>query len=344
MNSYQRVKTVLEGGIPDRVPVCLINFICVCREAGFTIKECFLDPEKFAYAHIRAQRKYGHDMVHLQNGVVGIAQSFGCRIEYYDSVCPEVIERPYKSYKKFIEEYNGFKPGELLISLVETTKILVKEIGEDVYLRADSEIGPFGVAGTIFGFETFLMDLLDQHKRSEIETVLQICSDAIITIGREQMKAGAHLTGIGDPFAGPDVISPKMYDAICFQYHKYIFDELKKIGINSYLHCCGDSTPIIDSLMRTGAVALELDYKIDGKKCREATLGKCTLIGNIDPSGVMYHGTPELVIERAREAIELFGAKGWFILGPGCDLPYETPEENIYALGEAAQRYGNYAQ
>jgi len=342
MNSKQRVRTVLEGNTPDRIPICLINFICVCREAGFSIKECFLDPSKFAHAHEKAHKKYGHDMIHLQNGVVGIAQSFGCRVEYYDTVCPEVVERPFTSYREFLEAYNGFTPGELLLTLVETTKILSEKLGEDVYIRADSEIGPFGVAGTLFGLEKFLMDLLNPDKQSEIKEVLQVCSEAIIELGKAQRDAGADMTGVGDPFAGPDVISPKMYENLCFPYHKYLFDELRKAKIECYLHCCGDSTPIIESLVRTGVCALELDYKIDAKKCREATLGKCTLIGNIDPSGVMCRGTPRLVMEKAREAIEIFGGQGWYILGPGCDLPYETPEENISALVEAAHKYGTY--
>ena len=75
--------------------------------------------------------------------------------------------------------------------------------------------------------------------------------------------------------------------------------------------------------------------KVNARVCREATLEKCTLIGNIDPFGVMCRGIPpELVIEKAREAID--------ILGPGCDLPYETPEENIFALIESAHKYGIY--
>jgi uroporphyrinogen decarboxylase len=299
MNSNQRVRAVLEGKIPDRVPVCLINFICVCRDSGFSIKECLFDPAKFAQAHMDAHKKYGHDMIHLQNGVVGIAQSFGCRVEYYETVCPEVVERPYKSYRDFLETHDRFALGELLESLVETTRILSEKLGEDVYIRADSEIGPFGVAGTLFGLEKFLIDLLNPDKWSEIKEVLQICSEAIIELGKAQRDAGAHMTGIGDPFAGPDVISPKMYENLCFPYHKYVFDELKKAGIDCYLHCCGDSTPIIDSLVRTGAWALELDYKINARVCREATLGKCTLIGNIDPSGVMCRGTPQLVRDKS---------------------------------------------
>jgi len=342
MNSYQRVKTVLSGKIPDRVPVCLINFMPVCREAGFTIKECFLDAKKFAYAHIMAQKKYGHDMVHLQNGVVGLAQSLGCKVKYYDTICPEVIERPYANYGDFIVNYSGYKPGELLVSLVEATKLVVKELGDNVFIRADNEIGPFGLAGTIFGIEKFLTDILDESKRDEINKVLSICSEVIIELGKEQKNAGAHLTGIGDPLAGPDVISPKMYGDMCFNYHKYIFDELKKFGIDSYLHCCGNATKIVEKMVNTGAIALELDYKIDSKKCRVATSGKCTLIGDIDPSSVMCNGTPEIVMEKAREAIEIFGKNEWFILGPGCDLPYETPEDNIFALVEAAKMYGVY--
>jgi uroporphyrinogen decarboxylase len=337
VNAKQRVRKVLAGELPDRTPVCLINFIVACREAGLSIAECFTSGEKIARAHVRAQKKYGHDMVHLQNGVVGMAQSFGCTVRYYDTICPEVVERPYSDYQQFLESYRGFRPGELLQSLVEATRIVSAEIGDSVYIRADSEIGPFGAAGTIFGFEKFLLDLTDESKQPQIKAVLSILSDAIVELGRLQMKAGADMTGIGDPLAGPDVISPRMYREICFPYHQRIVADFHRMGIDSYIHCCGDATGIIDPLVQTGIDAVELDYKINGRKCRESTLGECTLIGNIDPSGVLCHGTPELVREKAREAIETLGQRGWFILGPGCDLPYETPEENIYALVESAR-------
>jgi len=34
MNSLQRMKAVLAGRIPDRVPVCLHNFMLAAREEG----------------------------------------------------------------------------------------------------------------------------------------------------------------------------------------------------------------------------------------------------------------------------------------------------------------------
>jgi uroporphyrinogen decarboxylase len=339
MDSKQRVQAVLAGMIPDRTPVCLINFIVACREAGFSIAECFVDGRKLAQAQLQAQQKYGHDMLHLQNGVVGMAQSFGCTVKYFDTICPEVVARPYEDYGQFLDSYRGFQPGELLQALLEATRIISRQIGSSVYIRADSEIGPFGAAGTIFGFERFLLDLMDESKQGQIKAVLSVLSEAIMELGRLQKQAGAHMTGIGDPLAGPDVISPEMYREVCFPYHRRVVAGFRRSGIASYIHCCGDATGIIEYLVQTGIEAVELDYKINGGKCREATLGRCALIGNVDPSGVLCHGSPELVQEKAREAIETFGQRGWFILGPGCDLPYETPEENIFALVESARRF-----
>ena len=342
MNSYDRVKAVLNGKIPDRVPVNLINFICAPREVDFTVKEAFTDAKKFSYAQLKAQDKYGHDMVSLQTGVVGLAHSLGCEIKYFDSTCPVVVERPYKNYKDFIESYCGLKPDELLSTLIETTKLIVKKIGGNVFIRADCEIGPFSLAGEIFGIDKLLMDLIDENKRHEIKDVLNICSDAIIQLSKYLKKAGAHLTGIGDGLSGPDVISPNIYKDVVFNFHKKCGKYFKKIGLDFVLHICGNATSIIEKMVDTNAIALELDYKINSKKCREATLGKCTIIGNLDPSEVMCNGDPELIMSKAKEAIELFGKDGWFILSPGCDLPYNTPEENMFALVEAAKKYGKY--
>jgi len=45
------------------------------------------------------------------------------------------------------------------------------------------------------------------------------------------------------------------------------------------------------------------------------------------------------VLEKCQEAIEIMGAGGGFILGPGCALPATTSHENIDALIETARRY-----
>ena len=70
--------------------------------------------------------------------------------------------------------------------------------------------------------------------------------------------------------------------------------------------------------------------------------GKATILGPIDPSAVLALGTPELVEERCKEAIEVLAPGGGFILGPGCALPPTTPPANVHAMIESAKRYGVY--
>ena len=107
-------------------------------------------------------------------------------------------------------------------------------------------------------------------------------------------------------------------------------------------HICGDATAIVEDMVETGAAVLELDYKVDMAAVKAATQGRATVLGPIDPSAVMALGTPDDVRAAAREAIEVLGAGGGLILGPGCALPPETPPENIHALMEAARTDGVY--
>ena len=69
--------------------------------------------------------------------------------------------------------------------------------------------------------------------------------------------------------------------------------------------------------------------------------GKTAIRGPIDPSSIMSFGTPELVEDKCREAIEILGPEG-FILSPGCDIMKETPVKNMEILVKVAKKYGVY--
>jgi uroporphyrinogen decarboxylase len=87
---------------------------------------------------------------------------------------------------------------------------------------------------------------------------------------------------------------------------------------------------------------LEFDYKCDKAAAKRATVQKTTLVGPIDPSGVLMRGTVEDVEAACRSAIEVLAPGGGFILGPGCALPGTTPPKNIDKLVECAKLYGRY--
>jgi uroporphyrinogen-III decarboxylase len=60
------------------------------------------------------------------------------------------------------------------------------------------------------------------------------------------------------------------------------------------------------------------------------------LIGNIDPTGVLAQGTPDLVEEKCRELKAIFAGTTRLILNAGCAIPSFTPEANLRALVRTA--------
>jgi uroporphyrinogen decarboxylase len=63
---------------------------------------------------------------------------------------------------------------------------------------------------------------------------------------------------------------------------------------------------------------------------------RATLIGNIDPTGVMAQGSPELVESKCRELMGIFQDSPRLILNAGCALPATTPPENLRAMVRTA--------
>lgn len=65
-------------------------------------------------------------------------------------------------------------------------------------------------------------------------------------------------------------------------------------------------------------------------------------MGNLHTTETMLFGTPEEVLSASRKAIQDAGANGGFILSTGDQCGRETPDENIFAMVEAVEKYGRY--
>jgi uroporphyrinogen decarboxylase len=92
----------------------------------------------------------------------------------------------------------------------------------------------------------------------------------------------------------------------------------------------------------TGAEIIEIDQKVDLKKAKELVGDRVTLLGNLDPTGVIFLGTPETIKETSKDCIMRAGKGGGFILSSGCDVPMRTRFRNIDAMVDAAEKYGKY--
>jgi MtaA/CmuA family methyltransferase len=345
MSSLQRCLTVLQGGVPDRVPVCLENFMHAAAVTGYTVKEYCLDGEKMATAHIAAWEKFQHDLIDLENGVTALAQSVGCKVEFYDDgASPPWVAGPALESIEQIDQLKPIDPYQEgpLLEMIKATRLISKALGQHVCLLSEADQGPFSLAAQIVDPQEFLVALLDPDKEAYVHRLLDYAYEQVLIYARALIEAGAHLTMMGESISGPDVCSPRVYQKFAYPYQKRLIKTLRAEGKEIGLHICGNATRIIEPMVETGAIFLQVDYKIDRTACKHASQGKTTLIGTVDPSAVMALGTPEEVIQTARSDIDHLAKGGGFILSPGCTLPYTTPDENVSALIDVARDYGRY--
>jgi uroporphyrinogen decarboxylase len=341
MNSIERTLRTLSFRPVDKVPVDLHNFMVTPRFLGVSdYAEFFRNGEAMAEAQIRAWKRYGHDVLLVENGTAALAEACGVQVEYLKDSAP-VAKIPAISSLDEVDKLEIPDPYKdpLLSELLKTTRIIVEEIGDQAFVMGRADQGPFSLACEIRGMGEFLLDLALGKKLDKIHQLLDFCRSVSERYIMAQIEQGAHATSIGDSPSGPDVISPKYYREFAYPYVKKLVSNIKKKNIILAYHICGNSTPIIDDMVSTGAAILEIDQKTDQLVAKAAATGKATLLGPIDPSEVMANGTPELVIQKCNEALENLSAGGGFILGPGCALPPNTPDENIDAMIEASNKF-----
>jgi MtaA/CmuA family methyltransferase len=342
-NSIDRVATVLRGEIPDQVPVDLHNFLMVAQASGLPFPEFMQSGEAMAEGHIKAWHEYNHDLLILENGTVALAQACGCQVEYINGSAPVLVAPAIGSLDEIDKLIipDPYKTHPLLENL-KATRIVAKEIGKRVFIMGRADQGPFSLASMLLGVQDFLMALADPNNKEKLHRLLAFCEDVVYRYAVAQCEQGAHITSIGESLSGPDVTSPKMYKEFEWGYAKSLTKRLKEKNIPLAYHICGNGTRIVGDMTETGAAILELDYKCDLPKIKQTTQGKTTILGVIDPSGVLALGTPVAVIEKVREELGILAPGGGLILGPGCALPPITPPENIHTMIETTHRYGIY--
>jgi uroporphyrinogen decarboxylase len=342
MDSIDRTITTLQHQIPDRVPVDLHNFQVIARMMAVgSFADFFRDGEAMAEGHIKAWQRFGHDVVLVENGTAALAEACGVQVIYQDDAAPVAKEPAIRSLTDVdrLVVPDPYKTPVLAENL-KATRIVAQVIGDKAFVIGRADQGPFSLAAEIRGLDLFMLDLAEGDER--VFGLLDFTFQVVKRYAQAQIEQGAHCTSIGDSPSGPDMISPRMYRRYAYPYVERLVRELRDQDIMLAYHICGDSTPIIDDMVRTGATIVEIDQKADMRVCKGAAAGRSALLGPIDPSAVLANGTPDLILDKCKEALGILAPGGGFILGPGCALPPTTPDENIDALIEAAHVYGRY--
>lgn len=342
MNSIERVQAAIDLKKPDRVPTDLHNFQPAAKAMGIPLAEVFQDGELLAEAMLLAWREFGHDMILLENGTACNAQACGVEVMYRDDAAPAAHKPVINSLDEVDtlevpDPYTTFPMNEVL----KATRILSREIGDQVWICARADQGPMDLAAQLIGIQALMLEIAIGENPDGIHRLLDFARQVATRYAYALMECGGRSTSIGEPIAGPDLLSPKHYRQYPFIHEKRMVEELKASGIILHNHICGNTIPIIDDFIATGAPVLEIDHKTDMRKAKDAGRHKTCFLGPINTS-LLLEGTPAEVEDACREAIEIMAPDSGLILGPGCALDPEVPDDNIHALIESTKKYGGY--
>jgi len=343
MNSLQRVQAVLAGQIPDRVPVCLHNFMLAVREARIPMERYRADPQAIAEVHLHALEKYGHDCLFIDTDTTLLAEAMGAKSECAPGEPGRIVAPAIRSLSEVdrLKVVNPEADGRIP-ALLEGVRLLAKQVGSEVAIRGNADQMAFGLACLVRGIQDFLMELAAEPDNPAIVQLLDVCYQSHLLVHRALAKAGAHFTSLGDSLAGPDVVSPRMFDRFARPYEERLVRELAAEAIFTVIHICGDTTRILNSFSQYDFCGFELDYKTDAVAAKTTAGARHVLFGNVDPSGVLARGTVEEVRQKTRELISVWKPGGHFVLNAGCAIPPSTPPQNIHAFIQAAREAGVY--
>ena len=121
-----------------------------------------------------------------------------------------------------------------------------------------------------------------------------------------------------------------------------------EMGIPTHVHSCGPEKELVRILTEETSLTVIDPLEIPPMgDCNLAELKrlygrKIVLKGNLHTTAVMLRGSPAIVAAAARKAIDDGAAGGRFILSTGDQCGRDTPDENLRTMIETARAYGRY--
>jgi [methyl-Co(III) methanol-specific corrinoid protein]:coenzyme M methyltransferase len=338
MNSRERVLKLFAREPIDYIPVFSgYGNITVhgLEKYGWRFAEIHTNAEKMAKMAATTYELFGFECAVCPFDMGVEAEVLGSEVNFYahrdDVVYPTIVKHAAEKVIDLnIQVPQDLKNAGRIPIVREALSILKERVGNNVAIGS-WVLGPYTLAGQ-------LVDLSDLSKSAIkkpelMNEILRKLADYLLEVIKLYREAGADYVTIREMGAGPDILSPRVFNSLIKPHLQHMFATIESPKI---LHMCGDTNVIVELLGDCGAEVLSVEDKNDVIATRKL-LGPDTLIfGEIDAYGVLVAGKPKDVDEAVKKAID----SGVDAVWPGCDIWPTAPKANMKALLEATRKYG----
>ena len=334
MNSMERTLRRMRGEPVDRPPNFDIMMQFAAHHIGEKLSDYYRDYRVLVKANIAMLEDFELDVVQAISDPFREAADFGAKIEFPEDNLP-ISRQMLLANPDDLDKLEAPDPhnGPRMSDRIAAVAAFHDQVGGEVPIVGWVE-GAAAEAADLRGVMNFMLDIYDRP--DWLEDLLEICVQNQIRFARAQVEAGADMIGLGDSVASQ--VAPSVYRRFVLPYEQRIFDAVHEAGGIARLHICGDTNAILDEMVETGADIIDIDWMVNIEAAAEAFGDDAVLTGNFDPVGVMLQGSPEEVYQAAYDCL----AKGgpYSISNAGCEIPDNTPHENLHAQTRAIHDFG----
>ena len=343
MNSLERIKTVLDGGIPDRVPYYELTInpkVIDSINPGMNYFD-FVD-----YWDIDA---VGPNMTWDALGrVKWIDESkqifidrWGVTRRFLNDVLPVPIDWPIKEPADLVH-YKPPKPEEEpLLEKIEQLVARFKGKRATFIMGRDVWTGSYNIRG----MENLLIDMLTEPQ--VVRDIVKIQTDYYKVVHRKAIAMGIDIIHLTDDYAyhsGP-LMSPHLYEEILAPSFKEVVAEIKAQGVYCMKHTDGNIHKILPAIVNAGIDGLgplepEASMVLADIKKMYPHL---TVMGNVS-CDLLGQGTESDIEKTVKSLIDTTASGGHYIISSGNSIAYSARPANVKTLINVTKEYGLYSK
>jgi len=334
MTPKERFFAQLEGKAVDRIPNFSILMNFAAKYVNKTMGEFCSDYRVLTEGILKACEDFGIDILSTMSDPFRETADYGATHKFLPDTIP--------SCEKFItcpEDLHKLKPFKVEDSVRMLDRVRAiehfKSVAGETYPVLGWVEGSAAESADLMGLTEYIYALYDEPEF--VNDMMDICLETAINCVDAQIKAGADIIGVGDAVAG--VIGTGFYRDLILPYEQKLFAEIKKRGAVARLHICGNITPLLEDIKTCGADIIDIDHMVDFRVAKEVLDGHAIVCGNFDPVWAVMSATPDSIAESVNRCIDEADSK--CIIMAGCEIPRDTPYENLLAIHKALVARGS---
>lgn len=260
------------------------------------------------------------------------AEAFGASIRVSDDEVPTVvgalISEEEEAQALAVPAVGAGRTGVC----VEAISRAAREITDRPVLAGI--IGPYSLASRLMDVNETMILCYDEPDM--VHTVLEKAAAFLTEYCRAFRAAGADGVVMAEPLAG--ILSPAMAREFSHPYVRKIIDAVQTEDFCVIYHNCGNNVPLMRSdIYELGALGYHFGDAVNMLDMLPQAPKDVLVMGNVSPAVQFRGGTPESIAQVTKDLLETCGRYPNFVISSGCDIPPQSPWENIEAFFRAAK-------